>query len=242
MINKTLVIGVGGYARSGKDTFVNVASKILNQNGYNTQVCSFAAALKDDLDGWLKEKYGISAWTTDDEEKKLIRPFLVAHGCGKRIQTQGKYWVDKVNAQIENSPSYVKSDSNHVIFISDVRFENEAKWLHNNWNGWLVHIKKYREYFSESPIVVDGVARNDLPIRAYDSAPNDEEFKQDPLVVALADYKLELENVIEREKRNGNIITPESLTDNSYLIEEITKCLSKCPFLNIQVKSRLHCS
>ena len=224
-INKR-VIGVSGYARSGKDTFVKIASNILNKNGYNTKKLAFADGLKSDLDDWLKEKYNVSAWTNDDDEKKLIRPFMVAHGCGKRFQTGGQYWIDKVNQSLSTDNS-----NNTIYFISDVRFDNEAKWLHENWDGYLVHLKRYSCYTS----VLDGKSTNKVLHRSYDDAPNEEELKQDPLVLSQADYKLELENVIEREKRLGNIITLDNLMDNSYLVEEITRCLTKCPFLNIQI-------
>ena len=89
-MNDIKLIGVGGYARAGKDMFVKIASKILSDNGYKTKKFAFADELKHDLDPWLCEKYGISAWTTNDAEKALIRPILVAHGCAKRNQTQGK--------------------------------------------------------------------------------------------------------------------------------------------------------
>ena len=232
MSNKIKIIGVSGFARSGKDTFVKIASNILNYNGYTTQKFAFADGLKNDLDSWLKDKYGISSWTDNDEEKKLIRPFMVAHGCGKRIQTQGQYWIDKVELQIKNFSKSVKS--NHVFFISDVRFPNEASWIHTCDNSWLVHLKKYNYHYSDSSIFVDGKSRNDLPIKIFDVAPNDEEAKNDPLVESKADFNLELKNVIEDGKQHNNIISVESLTDNTYLIEEIKKCLTHCPFLNIK--------
>lgn len=220
---------MAGYARSGKDTFVKVASKILKKNGYTTSTLSFARGLKDDLDPWLKDKYGISAWTEDTVEKHLIRPFLVAHGCGKRIQTEGKYWIDKVEEQIQNGITCCQEvDEKHVFFISDVRFPNEEKWLHEQWHGWLVHLKKYKL----EPIDWVYGLNKDL-YRSYDTAPNEEESKNDPLVMEKADYKLELENVIEREARNGNIIIVEDLVDCNYLNEEIMLCLLKCPFLTL---------
>lgn len=249
------VIGVAGFARSGKDTFVTIARKILKENGYTSQQFSFARGLKEDLDPWLIEKYGISAWTTDAAEKALIRPFMVAHGCGKRIQTEGRYWIDKVDDMVTFSKhgfSHSGVDPlKHIYFISDVRFSNEEKWLHEKWNGWLVHLKKYTmvddvdytfdyESYPELDGVEhpedyepDGIIEEKVVRKVYDKAPNDEEEKNDPLVASKSDCRLELESVIEREKRSGNIITPESIVDNSYLIEEITKCLVKCPFLKL---------
>jgi hypothetical protein len=228
------IIGVTGFARSGKDTFVKVASKILQKNGFQTIKLAFADDLKNDIDDWLKEKYGISAWTDVLDEKNLIRPFLVAHGCAKRIQTDGKYWIDKIhNDIIDNQKLYPDGNSKLVFFISDVRFPNEAKWIHEQWNGWIVHLKKYTKNY-----VCDGGVKEPERIltswKSYDVAPNEEEAKNDPELYKLADFKLELENVIEREKRKGNIITVDQLVNCEYLQEKITKCLMNCPFLTIQ--------
>lgn len=215
---KPIVIGVGGFARSGKDTFVKIAKKILKENGYSSIKLAFADALREEIDHFLIENYGISAWTDDTEEKTIIRPFLVAHGCGKRAQSNGTYWVNKIDEAIENI--HFTED---VVFISDCRFPNEVDWVREKWGGWFVHLKKYS--------VVPGMGFSKL----YDVAPNEEESIQDPICEAKADYKLELENTIEREKRlTGNTITTESLIDNTYLNEEIRLCLMKCPLLNIK--------
>lgn len=230
--DKPIVIGVSGMARAGKDTFVKIARKILKENGYTSQQKAFANALKSDIDSWLIEKYGISAWTDNTEEKKIIRSFLVAHGCGKREQTKGKYWIDKIDNDINfDMGGYSHSGitaHKHVIFISDCRFPNEVDWVHNKWNGWLIHLKKY----SIKPCKNMQTPWN---YKSYDTAPNDEEAKNDPICEKNADYRLELENVIEREQRVNDIkITADSLVDNTYLNEEIKLCLTKCPFLTIK--------
>lgn len=214
MINIKL-IGVGGFARSGKDLFVKIASKILKEQGYSSKKLAFADALKNDLDSWLLEKYGISAWTVNDDEKKLIRPLMVAHGCCKRTQTNGKYWVEKIDLQIINLIN--QCDDKTVFFVSDVRFENEAEWIHS-WGGWVVHLKKYdciKDFMS-------------FPEYVYSPAPNEEEEKNDPLLQKKCDFFLELENVSSNKK-----LTDNELLDNVYLNNEIGKCLTKCPFLTI---------
>src|SRR4051812_39499525 len=113
---KIKIIGVGGYARSGKDTFVKIASKILSQNGYTSSKLAFADALKKDFESFIKEKYNIDVWTDDNAEKSLIRPLLVAHGCGKRNQTKGNYWIDKVNDQLNELSN--NTPDNHIYFLS----------------------------------------------------------------------------------------------------------------------------
>ena len=246
--NKPIIIGIGGLARSGKDIFVKIAKKILKENGYSCIKLAFADALKEEIDPFLREQYNISAWTDDNQEKQLIRPYLVAHGCGKRIISNGRYWVDKIDQAIESI--HFNED---VIFISDCRFPNEADWLHEKWGGWLVHLKKYSvrmdvdhgklspnesQFYSDYP----NLATNNIPkkeIKIYDQAPNAEEASNDPLCEQKSDYRLELENCIERERRlTGNKISTESLMDYSYLVNEIIACLTKCPFLTIQNPSK----
>ena len=235
---KPIVIGVGGFARSGKDTFVKVAKKVLKDNGYSSIKLAFADPLKEEIDPFLREHYNISAWTDDTEEKKIIRPYLVAHGCGKRNISNGKYWVDQIDQLIETVHF-----SEDVIFISDCRFPNEVDWVHEKWGGWFVHLRKYS--IIERPKIGGSILFSNRNVKCfdngnkieewvYDPSPNEEEAVQDPLCEAKADYRLELENAIEKTYREKGIkITAEALVDDSYLLNEITTCLSKCPFLTI---------
>jgi hypothetical protein len=226
---KPIVIGVGGFARSGKDTFVKIAKRVLKDNGYSSIKLAFADPLKEEIDPFLQQHYNISAWTDDTEEKKIIRPYLVAHGCGKRMISEGRYWIDQIDKAIENI--HFNED---VIFISDCRFPNEVDWVHQKWGGWFVHLKKYSVKSGMQYDLFTGEKTVVQTWKQYDAAPNEEEAFQDPLCEIKADYKLKLENAIEKTFREtGNKITTESLIDNSYLLEQITLCLSKCPFLTI---------
>lgn len=237
--DKPIIIGCGGYARSGKDTFVKISKKVLRDNGYTCVKLAFADALKEEIDPFLIEHYGISAWTDDTEEKSIIRPYLVAHGCGKRMVSKGRYWIDKIDQAIE--AIHFTED---VIFISDCRFENEADWIHQKWGGWFAHVKKYSikpfvetlSHQARETYLLSGYGQEveNEPTKVYDQAPNEEEAVQDPLCEAKADYKLELENVMEKTLRETGIkIKAEDLVNNSYLLNEITTCLTKCPFLTI---------
>lgn len=221
------LIGLGGYARSGKDTFVSIAMQILANNGIRCKKYSFAAGLKDDLDEWLKNTYGISAWTTDDKEKILIRPFLVAHGCGKRIQTEGKYWVDKLHTKILEQQALQSHDQyqDHVdvAFVSDVRFPNEAKWLHEKWNGDLIHIRRYTKGINALGADFNGAVHAQYT-NVYDTAPNDEELRNDPFVVEAADQRIEWEN-------KGNL-DPFQAEAQPYLREVVFKTLNATKAFN----------
>jgi hypothetical protein len=224
--NKWHIIGVGGYARAGKDLFVKIASKILSDNGYTPRRIAFADALKMDIDDWLISRYGISAWTDKDSEKNLIRPLLVAHGCQKRFQTQGKYWVDKAEGQLRllaKNLVFEETDKKKelVFLVSDVRFPNEGEWIHG-FDGWVVHLRKYRNKKYPFPLSF-------LPTKKeFDKAPNAEEAQNDPLLAKISDYHLDLEQVLDNKN------SQQSLLGNSYLNREIKLCLTQCPFLTIQ--------
>jgi hypothetical protein len=221
------LIGVGGYARSGKDTFVSIAIHILQKNGYSSKKYSFANGVKDDLDDWLKEKYGIGAWTMDNEEKKIIRPFLVAHGCGKRIQTEGKYWIDKVHINMLEDIARSERDSyqDHIdiAFVSDVRFLNEAKWLHEKWNGDLIHLRRYTKGISALGADSGGTVHAHYT-NVYDPAPNEEELRNDPFIVEVADQRIEWEN-------KGNL-SPSEAEAQPYLQEVVFNALNSTKTFN----------
>jgi hypothetical protein len=248
---KLKVIGVGGFARSGKDTFVNVAKKILTQNGYSAHRIAFADALKDEVQSMLRNhRFTASVFIDDTEVKKIMRSLLVWWGGQRRIESEdGLYWVDIVHRQLEQVQRLAETMDvadvavdKIVYLVSDVRFPNEAKWVHEAWNGWFVHVKKYRLVDDFKVNWKDGIPNTtaktvekiESGCKVFDQAPNEEEAKQDPIIQELADDRLELENVIEREARKGNKITAADLPDNMYLQEEIRLCLAKIPFLTIQ--------
>jgi hypothetical protein len=118
------IIGVTGFARSGKDTFYQESSKLLSRA--NCFRYAFADALKQESDDFLKKNVGISAFTEDSEDKELIRPFLVTYGTELRRKLNPNCWISKVEEMIEQNH---KSSDKNFIFITDVRFENEAQWV-----------------------------------------------------------------------------------------------------------------
>ena len=74
------IIAIGGNARSGKDTLGRNLVYILKEYGIKAKTYSFADQLKQETDEFLKKTLGISAFTENDDEKNIIRPFLVFWG------------------------------------------------------------------------------------------------------------------------------------------------------------------
>ena len=78
------VIGLGGVARAGKDTFAAILEMKLQQAGKTVKKIALAAPLKQHCDKFLKDNLGISAFTQVSDEKIIIRPFLVWYGDAQR--------------------------------------------------------------------------------------------------------------------------------------------------------------
>lgn len=212
-----LYIGVSGLARSGKDLCGKIAMNYLKKYGRSPLRVALADELKMEAEEFLNIVCDTTPYTEDSEEKTRIRPFLVWLGCYKRIK-QPDYWIQQAEKTIHLNNVF---DS---FVITDIRFENEAHWIHSK-GGFLIHVKKYTK---ESP---DGGRTWN---RIYQKPPNTEEETNDPLVQKLADYHIEWEDL----SNNGNIkISVDELVYNTYLKEEVYKCLQVCPGLSTMLKT-----
>ncbi len=166
-----MIIGISGYARSGKDTFGISLQRILKTYKVNSEINAFANVLKEDLNQFLIDKFNISAFTKNDAEKFLIRPMLVAYGESKRNQNPN-YWIDQIKEKAKNK----------LTIITDVRYENEAKWIIDS-GGFLIHLNRQKQ---------DG---------SYVEAPNPQEAENNPKVANLASLKIVWQTI----ETNGSV-------------------------------------
>ena len=134
MMNK--LIGISGFARSGKDTFYKRCSNILGSHNEKCKNFSFADALKQELDELLIKHTGISAYTSVDSEKQIIRPLLVTYGTEIRRRINPNCWVEKIESSVIE---YL--NKGYYVFVTDVRFLNEANWVKNQ-GGYLFNIQR----------------------------------------------------------------------------------------------------
>ena len=122
----TNLIGLCGFARSGKDSFANFILE--EQESCHTpkaEALSFAYALRKELESFVFSKLGISTFTEDPKEKEIIRPLLVCWGTEvirKRIDKN--YWVKEVEKKAQ-----INRKNQITSIITDVRFENEINWI-----------------------------------------------------------------------------------------------------------------
>jgi hypothetical protein len=126
-----MIIGISGVARSGKDTLANNFVTIFEALGIKAKRYAFADELKREVNSFLKEKTGLDSFTQNDDEKKIIRPFLVAYGTNIRRALNINCWIDTLK-------EFISKDE--IAIISDVRYENEADWIQEN--GFLIHIAR----------------------------------------------------------------------------------------------------
>lgn len=118
------IIAIAGHARSGKDSLYSILEKHYAKQGLICKRFAFADELKYEVDEFLTAKVGVSAWTSDNVEKAMIRPFLVFWGTEFRRGQNADYWIECM----KNSENWRDSNAD-VHIITDLRFSNEYLWL-----------------------------------------------------------------------------------------------------------------
>lgn len=208
------IIGVSGFARSGKDLFTTVAQEILSERGIKSAKFALAYELKNDLKDLIKDKTGIDVFTEKTEEKTIIRPLLVAYGDVMRKISEGKYWTKKVEIRIADS----KTD---VVFITDIRYdvypEDECNWLQNKMGGKLIHITKYKL----SNVPSGRRFSKDKIAKIYDSAPNDHELFNNPKIMKRADVAIEWQDYSDHSEIKNHPIIKETVLNTMKQINVI---------------------
>ncbi len=121
------IIGLCGFARSGKNSFADFIVELGNECNppLSFKNASFAYALRKELEEFVERKLGISTFTEDPREKEIIRPLLVCWGTGiVRNKIDKDYWVKKIKNTVK-----MNRKTGITSIITDVRFTNEVKWI-----------------------------------------------------------------------------------------------------------------
>jgi len=136
------VIGISGYAGSGKDLFFRLFKEEVSQTGRTAEKVSIADPLKAEVRDTILQLKGIDPTNCSRPQKDMIRDLLVFHGCQKRNETNGRYWIDKASETVKDL-----SDKFDFICITDVRFNkfvrDEASWVKRELGGKLLVIKQF---------------------------------------------------------------------------------------------------
>jgi hypothetical protein len=177
--SKTACVAICGVATAGKDTFFALLQEYLSQHGLTLRRFALADKLKEEINPYLTEQFGISAFTKNPEEKKLIRPSLVAHGFVRRQQSKGTYWTKQLEEPLR------KAMVEGVIpAVTDIRYaefaEDEIYWV-RKFGGKLVYITRYTVGPNGEKVFVQ--------------PPNEDERRNDPKLRAQADHIIEWDTV-----------------------------------------------
>ena len=120
-----MLIGLCGYARSGKDTVADCLK------GFKK--LAFASALKREVQRMIDVSSEKGGSVVDDKDKVKYRPLLVAWGSIKRA-LKPDYWIRKL------ATSYNKVCADDIV-ITDVRYKNEIDWIHE-MNGIVIMLAR----------------------------------------------------------------------------------------------------
>ena len=120
-----MLIGLCGYARSGKDSVADC------MKGFKK--LAFATALKREVQRMLDVSSEKGGSVVDDKDKAKYRPMLVAWGQIKR-NIKPDYWIRKL------ATTYNRVCAEDIV-ITDVRYKNEIDWIHQ-MNGIVIMIAR----------------------------------------------------------------------------------------------------
>ena len=133
------VVGISGVARSGKNLLCDLLRESLRVKGITSKQFALATELKNDCKEFLQNKCNMDVWTDITQDKSRFRDFLVWYGSLKRQQSNGRYWIEKLNSRLE-------SYSGDVAFITDVRYDSYNKdefyWITEEKQGVVIHLKR----------------------------------------------------------------------------------------------------
>lgn len=171
--NKFMIIGISGPARCGKDTFANSLVQYFANKKIKAVRMALADELKREVRPFLLETLGIDSFTTNDEEKEKIRPFLVFWGTEVRRKLNESHWIEKLQ---QNAPK----DS--LVIVSDIRYPNEQKWLKDQ-DGYSIFIDR-----CSNGKLLDGA--------------NEYERKYNPILRKRCDHNFVWDTLLDRDGGN----------------------------------------
>jgi len=171
------MIGISGIAGAGKDLFC----KLLLKEIQGTRI-ALADPIKEEVRGFILQKYATDVLNCSVEEKNKVRNLLVFYGGLKRYETKGQYWTDKAQKKADACKG--------VPIVTDIRYaeyeNDEVQWLKGKNKGVLIHLRKY----CEIDTMDSGQVR-----RVYFDPPNEDEKRNDPKLMEKADYSIEWPHV-----------------------------------------------
>lgn len=173
-MNNIKLLGIAGVAQSGKDSLFkalcSVDPKFIR--------CAFADKVREDLRQVFIDIYNIDILNCSPTEKESCREIMVNYSNHRREETNGNHWISEIEPKVRKI-----IESNLIPVITDVRYENETKWV-QSLGGKVVHLKKYS--------IINGE-------RIIHPPANSVEAFNDPIVQKNADLHIQWEDNLSQE-------------------------------------------
>ncbi len=134
-----MLIGISGKAQSGKDTL----GKFLCDR-YRCLHYYFAKPLKEGA----KIMFNLSDEQIKNKEQTIEPWGISPRTIYQRLGTEVGRGID-VNIWVKNAEMFVKSVPGFTVVITDVRFDNEAFWIHNR-GGVVINIVRDKDDIKEN--------------------------------------------------------------------------------------------
>lgn len=142
---KLFYFGYIGKQGSGKDTVCEIIKKIWKFDDQNRAISHYRTAFADPLKEDIKKKLELDIST----KTPLVRQLLQTYGLLMREKFGGNYWQKrtekKVKLLVEKLNEHLGKDEIAVLHFTDVRFEEEHKWLKSQDNHILFKIDATRD-------------------------------------------------------------------------------------------------
>jgi hypothetical protein len=154
-----MLIGLCGFARSGKDTVGNIIADKLNLHRV-----AFADALKSEV----CRAFGITLKELA-ANKELWRPMLVEWGRARR-RVEPDYWINEVAAAIDSAKA---AGDVAGFYLPDCRYINEIEWIQEQGGKvFYLHRNGYGPANDEERDTVIPAARGLIAVQNVEKQPS----------------------------------------------------------------------
>ena len=162
------LIGISGKAGVGKDTL-------------GKYLCDRYRCLHYYFAKPLKEGAKVMFALTDEQianKEKVIEPWGISpRKIYQLLGTEVGRGID-VDIWVKNAEMFVKKNAGWTVVVTDVRFDNEALWIHNR-GGVVINIVRDKDYIVENKHSSEGGLKpENIDFTVYNNGTKEEMYEQ----------------------------------------------------------------